>query len=199
MGEDLKMFRPSPMAENPTSHELPSGTRSSFRSRSSRSVRKERSRSRNDDRISNHSSDVREPLSTDASAVGQTQLDGIEEHDNYTDVDNNDIWNEWKEHSDIPEVIPGLDQNVVGGDFTLSDERSRRRMDSDLMSETDTIVPRRNLSVLDVASLIFNKMVSCPNIRISKNQLTNLFNRLALGFSQRQARFCCIQSQSQLV
>jgi hypothetical protein len=32
-------------------------------------------------------------------------------------------------------------------------------MDSDRVSETDTIVPRRNLSILDVVALIFSKMV----------------------------------------
>lgn len=50
-------------------------------------------------------------------------------------------------------------QNRQQSDYTLSEERSRRRIDSDRASETDTIVPRRNLSVLDVAALIFNKMV----------------------------------------
>jgi hypothetical protein len=50
-------------------------------------------------------------------------------------------------------------QNRQESDYTLSEERSRRRIDFDRVSETDTIVPRRNLSVLDVAALIFNKMV----------------------------------------
>jgi hypothetical protein len=50
-------------------------------------------------------------------------------------------------------------QNRQESDYTLSEERSRCRIDSDRVSETDTIVPRRNLSALDVAALIFNKMV----------------------------------------
>ncbi|KAL6252611.1 hypothetical protein RBB50_000330 [Rhinocladiella similis] len=44
-------------------------------------------------------------------------------------------------------------------EMTLSMQRSHSRQDSDQYSETETIVPRRNLTVLDVASLIFNKMV----------------------------------------
>ncbi|OCL12989.1 amino acid transporter [Glonium stellatum] len=36
---------------------------------------------------------------------------------------------------------------------------STKSTDSDVWSESDTIVPRRNLSVMDVAALIFNKMV----------------------------------------
>ncbi|KAE9379783.1 hypothetical protein N431DRAFT_527234 [Stipitochalara longipes BDJ] len=54
---------------------------------------------------------------------------------------------------------PTMLRNHQDSDYTLSEERSRRRMDSDGVSETDTIVPRRNLSILDVAALIFNKMV----------------------------------------
>lgn len=43
---------------------------------------------------------------------------------------------------------------------SLFDAKSRRRIDSDRTSETGTIVPRRNLSIIDVTALIFNKMVS---------------------------------------
>lgn len=51
-------------------------------------------------------------------------------------------------------------------EMTLSMQRSHSRQDSDQYSETETIVPRRNLTVLDVASLIFNKMVgtTAPHI-----------------------------------
>jgi len=50
-------------------------------------------------------------------------------------------------------------------DMTFSMQRSHSRQadsrqDSDQQSETETIVPRRNLTALDVASLILNKMVS---------------------------------------
>jgi hypothetical protein len=64
---------------------------------------------------------------------------------------------------DVPSIgqdqIFGTLQNRQESDYTLSEERWRRRIDSDRVSETDTIVPRRNLSVIDVAALIFNKMV----------------------------------------
>jgi len=48
--------------------------------------------------------------------------------------------------------------NVLRERITL-ENISTKRTDSDAWSESDTIVPRRNLSVMDVAALIFNKMV----------------------------------------
>lgn len=44
-------------------------------------------------------------------------------------------------------------------EYSLSEQRSRRYLDPDGTSITDTLVPRRNLTILDVAALIFNKMV----------------------------------------
>ncbi|KAK7897883.1 hypothetical protein LTR67_004515 [Exophiala xenobiotica] len=46
-----------------------------------------------------------------------------------------------------------------GDAILLSIQRSHSRRDTDEQSDTETIVPRRNLTVLDVASLILNKMV----------------------------------------
>jgi hypothetical protein len=66
------------------------------------------------------------------------------------------------ERQQIPSGGPHDAEIVHSGEesqFTLSDQRSRRRVDSDNKSQTETIVPRRNLTVLDVAALIFNKMV----------------------------------------
>lgn len=60
--------------------------------------------------------------------------------------------------STATEVIPTNHSNVLLERTTL-ENISTKRTDSDAWSESDTIVPRRNLSVMDVAALIFNKMV----------------------------------------
>jgi hypothetical protein len=64
---------------------------------------------------------------------------------------------------DAPPAVPhtggGLLRSQGDSDFMLS-LRSRKSADSDAHSNSETIVPRRNLTVLDVAALIFNKMVS---------------------------------------
>jgi len=60
--------------------------------------------------------------------------------------------------STATEVIPMNHSNVLRERTTL-ENISTKRTDSDAWSESDTIVPRRNLSVMDVAALIFNKMV----------------------------------------
>jgi hypothetical protein len=48
------------------------------------------------------------------------------------------------------------------------DTRSNQRRDSNAWSESETIVPRRNLTIWDVASLIFNKMVRSDEIWVSR-------------------------------
>ena len=60
--------------------------------------------------------------------------------------------------STATEVMPMSHSNVLRERTTL-ENISTKRTDSDAWSESDTIVPRRNLSVMDVAALIFNKMV----------------------------------------
>jgi hypothetical protein len=92
-------------------------------------------------------------------SVTRSQLDGIEEHikDGGVGVEELRKKPDGKEDIENRFAIPVMPHQ--DSDYTLSEERSRRRIDSDRVSETDTIVPRRNLSILDVAALILNKMV----------------------------------------
>lgn len=162
------MSRRSPDHLAPPGHELsalpgpPRRTRSSgtgWKSSSrSRSVPNTRSASQqNDDEESARPPSINvHGYDGTTSEVVSDQLDGIEEHTE----DGSGVGDDHKQINAVGHS--SLRRNVEESEYTLSDERSRRRIDSDHMSETDTIVPRRNLSVLDVAALIFNKMVISP-------------------------------------
>jgi hypothetical protein len=99
-------------------------------------------------------------------SVTESQLDGFGEHtiDRALERDGprSEDARSFKAANPNPTGDLDIIQNRQESDYTLSEERSRRHMDSDRVSETDTIVPRRNLSILDVAALIFNKMVRVP-------------------------------------
>jgi hypothetical protein len=99
-------------------------------------------------------------------SVTESQLGGFEEHIIDRALEREGPGGEHAKSSKAANPNPIGDLNMIQNrqesDYTLSEERSRRRMDSDRVSETDTIVPRRNLSILDVAALIFNKMVRFP-------------------------------------
>ncbi|KAH8655058.1 amino acid permease-domain-containing protein [Tricladium varicosporioides] len=136
------------------------GWKSSARSRSVPNIR---SNGRND----NDSEITRYPLisvedcdGAITEAATQNRLDGIQElaENKGTLQENYKNGYEVEDKSPHSSGDSALMENG-GGDYTLSDERSRRRIDSDRMSETDTIVPRRNLNAFDVAALILNKMV----------------------------------------
>ena len=144
---------------------LPGGT-SSARSRSVPTNGRDGGRDTGDEIIDERSVGVLPYENAVYESVAENQLGGIEEHtkDGALGHDNPRHEHDGKFKVETLPGVPSMLQNHQDSDYTLSEERSRRRMDSDRVSETDTIVPRRNLSVLDVAALIFNKMVTIPSI-----------------------------------
>jgi hypothetical protein len=144
---------------------LPGGT-SSARSRSVPTNGRDGGRDTGDEIIDERSVGVLPYENAVHESVAENQLGGIEEHtkDGALGHDNPRHEHDGKFKVETLPGVPAMLQNHQDSDYTLSEERSRRRMDSDRVSETDTIVPRRNLSVLDVAALIFNKMVTIPSI-----------------------------------
>ena len=146
-------------AQNP-GHELSNLTRSarfpggkpSVRSRSVPTSGRDGGRNDSDEIITGRSLRIFPYDQAVHESVPESECEDIEEHTNEEPL-----------AIDVPRIGPDQNfetlQNRQESDYTLSEERWRRRIDSDRVSETDTIVPRRNLSIIDVAALIFNKMV----------------------------------------
>jgi hypothetical protein len=96
--------------------------------------------------------------------VAENQLGDIEEHTKDGALGHEGLLHEYDGRFNVKTLPadPKMIHNHQNNDYILSDERLRRLMDCDRVSEIDTIVPRRNLSVLDVTALNFNKMVIWP-------------------------------------
>jgi hypothetical protein len=85
-------------------------------------------------------------------------IDDPEEISHVDSIGHDAATSEEKDYGELAGTFRRKD-TTEGDAILLSIQMSHSRRDTDEQSDTETIVPRRNLTVLDVASLILNKMV----------------------------------------
>lgn len=102
----------------------------------------------------------------DSNAVVPVQIDDPEEISQLDGIGHDAATAEEKTCDKLAGTAHSSDA-TEGDAILLSMQRSHSRRGSDGQSDAETIVPRRNLTVLDVASLILNKMVgTSPSIGV---------------------------------
>jgi hypothetical protein len=143
-----------------------------------------------------HVEDCRSPAPESAA---RPPVDGMEEHTDVGSGAGDERRKERKHGTSGNDSDGDLVQSSEESEYTLSEQRSRRHVDPDRRSETDTIVPRRNLTVLDVAALIFNKMVRILETILIASLTYNVCSRSAREFSPHLELFLCIRSRNLLV